>query len=45
MGVAHFPTDAKNKDDILNMADRMMYSAKKSGRGKICTVNELFQKS
>ncbi len=45
MGVAHFPTDAKNKDDILNMADRMMYSAKKSGRGRICTVNELFQKS
>ncbi|MFZ4714154.1 MAG: diguanylate cyclase [Bacteriovoracaceae bacterium] len=45
MGVAHFPTDASTKDEIINMADRMMYSAKKSGRGKICTVNELFQKT
>ncbi len=44
MGVAHFPTDAKTKDDIINMADRMMYSAKKSGRGKICTVSEIFDK-
>lgn len=43
IGFAHFPKDAKSKEDILNIADRMMYTAKKSGRGRICSAEELLK--
>ncbi|EQC51139.1 GGDEF domain-containing protein [Bacteriovorax sp. DB6_IX] len=41
IGIANFPKDAKNQVDIINMADKMMYKAKQSGRGKICSAAEL----
>lgn len=42
VGIACFPMDAKSKVDIINMADKMMYKAKQSGRGKVCHAGELF---
>ncbi len=42
VGVAEFPRDAANKDDILNIADSMMYKAKNAGRGKVVTTREMF---
>lgn len=42
IGVAHLPGDAKTSEEIVNIADRMMYSAKKSGRGKICSHSDFF---
>ena len=42
IGLAGFPNDAKSRDDILNIADRMMYQAKESGRGRVCHAGELF---
>lgn len=41
IGIASFPKDAKTQVDIINMADKMMYKAKQSGRGKICSAAEL----
>jgi diguanylate cyclase (GGDEF)-like protein len=42
VGIAEFPTDAKTKDEILNIADDMMYKAKNSGRGKVVSTREMF---
>jgi len=42
IGIARFPDDAKKREDILAMADQMMYKAKKSGRGKVCMAGEIF---
>lgn len=42
IGLAGFPKDAKSRDDILDIADRMMYQAKESGRGRVCHAGELF---
>lgn len=42
IGIATYPTDAKNKVDIINMADKMMYKAKNSGRGRVCSAKDLF---
>jgi len=42
VGIASFPHDAKTKTEIINMADKMMYKAKQSGRGKVCHAGELF---
>ena len=44
VGMAEFPLDAKTKDDILDIADRMMYQAKEGGRGQVCYARELFAK-
>ena len=41
IGVACLPHDAKTKDDILDMADKMMYKAKDKGRGQVCYAREL----
>lgn len=41
IGVATFPEDAKDKKEILSIADRMMYEAKKSGRGRVCYTREI----
>lgn len=43
IGVATFPEDAKNQEEILSMADRMMYEAKKSGRGRVCYTREILE--
>lgn len=42
IGLAGYPKDAKSRDDILDIADRMMYQAKESGRGRVCHAGELF---
>lgn len=41
IGVALYPGDATSKNDILNIADAMMYKAKESGRGRVCFVSDL----
>jgi diguanylate cyclase (GGDEF)-like protein len=35
-GVAAFPSDAKNADDLLSIADEKLYEAKKKGRNRVC---------
>ena len=35
LGIAEYPRDAKNREDILAMADKMMYEAKRAGRGRV----------
>lgn len=44
VGVAAFPQDAKSSKEILSIADKMMYEAKKSGRGQVCFAGEMFGK-
>jgi len=41
IGVAIFPHDARDKEEILNIADVMMYQAKKGGRGRVCHAGEI----
>jgi len=41
IGVAVFPEDARRAEDIISIADKMMYHAKASGRGKVCHASEL----
>lgn len=36
IGVASYPNNARTREDILSMADEMMYKAKAGGRGKVC---------
>jgi diguanylate cyclase (GGDEF)-like protein len=43
VGVAWFPRDGKTPEDILLMADRMMYEAKSSGRDKVCFAQEILR--
>jgi diguanylate cyclase (GGDEF)-like protein len=38
IGVATYPTDAKVKDDLIEMADRAMYLAKAAGRNRVRTL-------
>lgn len=45
IGVAEFPTDAKNAEEILAIADRMMYEAKESGRGLVFNTQDVFKSS
>ena len=42
IGVAGFPGDARTKDDILDIADRMMYQAKAFGRSQVRSAREIF---
>jgi diguanylate cyclase (GGDEF)-like protein len=37
-GVATYPTDAKVKEDLVEMADRAMYLAKAAGRNRVRTL-------
>ncbi len=39
IGVANYPTNASSRNEIIGMADKMMYEAKKSGRGKVCVAD------
>lgn len=43
IGVATFPEDAKNQEEILSMADKMMYEAKKTGRGRVCYTRDILE--
>jgi diguanylate cyclase (GGDEF)-like protein len=45
IGVAEFPTDAKNSQEVLAIADRMMYEAKESGRGLVFDTQDVFKSS
>lgn len=45
IGVAEFPTDAVNSQEILAIADRMMYEAKESGRGLVFNTQDIFKAS
>lgn len=45
IGVAEFPTDAKNPQEVLVLADRMMYEAKESGRGLVFNTQDVFKSS
>ncbi len=36
IGIAHFPEDADNIDDLLEKADAAMYKAKKAGKNSYC---------
>lgn len=45
IGVAEFPTDAKNPEEVLAIADRMMYEAKESGRGLVFNTQDVFKSS
>ena len=45
IGVAEFPTDAVNSQEILAIADRMMYEAKESGRGVVFNTQDVFKSS
>ncbi|MCP4911568.1 MAG: GGDEF domain-containing protein [Oligoflexia bacterium] len=45
IGIAAFPDDANTKEDVLLIADKMMYEAKKKGRGRVCFTSEIFQEA
>lgn len=45
IGVAEFPGDARTSDEVLALADRMMYEAKESGRGLVFNTNDIFKAS
>ncbi|MCK4597781.1 diguanylate cyclase, partial [bacterium] len=35
-GVASFPTDGENKEEVINRADEALYRAKREGRNRVC---------
>lgn len=35
IGIAEYPTDAKTSKEMIQLADKMMYESKKTGRGKV----------
>lgn len=38
MGVASFPQDAENGDELINRADEALYQAKRGGRNRVCVA-------
>ena len=44
IGVALYPDDISNSSEILEMADKMMFNAKTSGRGRVCMMRDLYGK-
>ncbi|MCX8037304.1 MAG: GGDEF domain-containing protein [Candidatus Sumerlaeia bacterium] len=43
LGVACFPMHARLADDLIECADRALYLAKRSGRDRICTYNDVLE--
>lgn len=43
IGIAIYPDDADNADDLLNKADQAMYAAKKLGRSQFCYFTPTMQ--
>ena len=44
VGIACYPDDATTRVEIIKLADRIMYKAKQTGRGKVCHTKDLFSK-
>lgn len=40
IGIARFPSDGRNMDEILNFADTAMYEAKRAGKNKVAVFNK-----
>lgn len=38
IGVANFPVDAVDEDELLRRSDKAMYAAKQKGRNKVCCI-------
>ena len=36
MGISEYPTDATEKDVLIDKADKALYQAKTTGKNKIC---------
>jgi diguanylate cyclase (GGDEF)-like protein len=45
IGVAGFPQNAQSRDDIIAIADQVMYQAKESGRGRVCFADNEFEET
>lgn len=43
IGVASFPLDAKNREDIIVAADQALYFAKESGRNYVCKYSAILK--
>jgi diguanylate cyclase (GGDEF)-like protein len=41
IGIAAFPVDSFDKQDLVRKADRALYMAKNQGAGKICLIHEV----
>lgn len=41
IGIVHYPTEAKNSDDLLAEVDNAMYEAKKSGKNNVCVAKDI----
>jgi len=42
IGVASFPQDASNKEDLISFADKSLYVAKETGRNRVCMFSREF---
>lgn len=45
IGIATYPEDGENAQELIDMADRALYHSKKSGRDRISTVSDLLKQS
>ena len=44
IGLATLPNHVKDIKGLLELADNMLYRAKELGRGRVCSVTEIFKK-
>lgn len=45
IGIAAYPDHAQGREDILRLADSLMYQAKQTGRGRVCLAHEALGKT